>query len=56
MNEVTCLDTSTGNVFTKTFNDIDKQRKFINKCKHSNTLVVIDYTCENQEELEYISR
>ena len=54
MNEVTCIDLSTGREFTKSFSDVYEQRKFIIKCRYSSKVKVIGYRCQCYEEMEYL--
>lgn len=54
MNEVYCLDLATGREFTRTFDNLYKQRLFLLRCKHSKKIVVTGYTYQDQEEYEYL--
>ena len=54
MNEVYCLDLTTGREFTKAFDDLRKQRAFLLRCKHSRKIRVIGYTYQSQSQYEYL--
>ena len=54
-NKVFCLDMKSGKMFTKYFQDVEEQKKFIHKCKYSKKIMVCGYSCQNQEENEYLN-
>lgn len=54
MNEVECLDLTTGKVFSKYFYDLHEQRVFINKCRFSKRIRVLSYTWQNEAQHEYL--
>lgn len=55
MNEVYCVDLVTKKKFTLKFNDLTKQRNFINKCKYSKKIKVVGYTFQSRAEYEYLA-
>lgn len=54
MNEVTCLNLTTNQTFTKYFDSIVEQRKFVIKCKYSKKIRVIGISCQTQSEYKYV--
>ena len=56
MNEVWCLNRINGEEFTLRFNDLQKQRKFLLKCKHSKKIMILGYTWQTENQRLYLER
>ena len=54
MNEVYCLDLTTGREFAKAFDDLRQQRLFLLRCKHSKKIYVTGYTYQSESQREYL--
>ena len=54
MNSVTCIDLRTGKEFTRYFYDLKEQHIFMLRCKHSRKVMIVAYTCENEEDRLYV--
>ncbi len=54
MNEVYCIDLTTGRSFTKKFDNLRNQRLFLLKCKYSKKIKITGFTYQDEEEYLYL--
>lgn len=54
MKSVSCYDTKTKKNFTKEFDNIVEQRRFIIRCDKGNRLIITSYTWDSEDEYEYL--
>lgn len=55
MNEVYCLDNTTGREFTLYFDDLKKQRNFLIKCRYSKKIHIIGFTYQSYTQYQYLT-
>lgn len=55
MNSVICLNMETNEQFVRYFDDVEKQRKFMIKCRFSKKIKVIGWDCQDYDEYRYLS-
>ena len=54
MNKVKFIVLDTMKEVVKYFDNVVEQRKFLLRCKYSNKVFVLGYTCDGTDEYEYL--